>query len=298
MEPIKFGKAICYSGYRFGQSPKTVIPSREEILEDLEILVKEGFQYIRMYDPNLHAKTVLELIREKSLPLKCMIGIDSDPEVNNPECPFEVQNFSKEELEQNRLRNDGELEKLIQLAKDYDEEIIAVSIGNENTPSWGAHMVPVDRLIHHAKRLHQELNKPVTFCEGVFEWPALMELAEYMDIISVHSYPYHYGNTIEEAVKVNKKHYDEMKKTFPDKQVIFTEMGWTTNDDNTVLPKRATVANQIAYLTELEKWIEEENVIVFLFEAFDEPWKASSVEKSECNWGIYDVNRKRKWEKQ
>ena len=41
---IAWKKAICYSGYREGQSPVTeIIPSKEEILEDLMLLKKEGF---------------------------------------------------------------------------------------------------------------------------------------------------------------------------------------------------------------------------------------------------------------
>ena len=98
MDILNYGKAICYSGYRQGQSPKTEVPSREQIEEDLDILVKEGYQYIRMYDPNLHARRALEIIREKKLPLKCMIGIDSEPEVNNRYFPFVKLDFSKEEL--------------------------------------------------------------------------------------------------------------------------------------------------------------------------------------------------------
>ena len=72
MEILKYGKAICYSGYRKGQSPKTVAPTKEQIAEDLDILHKAGYDYIRMYDPNLHARRALEVIKEKDLPIKCI----------------------------------------------------------------------------------------------------------------------------------------------------------------------------------------------------------------------------------
>ena len=39
MEILKYGKAICYSGYRKGQSPKTVAPTKEQIAEDLDFVV-------------------------------------------------------------------------------------------------------------------------------------------------------------------------------------------------------------------------------------------------------------------
>ena len=62
---LEYGKAICYSGYREGQRPGGEIPSKEQIEEDLLLLVAEGYRYIRMYDPNDHARRALELIHEK-----------------------------------------------------------------------------------------------------------------------------------------------------------------------------------------------------------------------------------------
>ena len=295
MDIIKYGKAICYSGYRQGQSPKTEIPAKEQIEEDLDILVKEGYQYIRMYDPNLHARRALEIIHEKKLPLKCMIGIDSDPEENNPDCPFVKQEYTQEELTKNMERNDAEVEALIKLVQEFENEVLAVSVGNENTPTWGAHTVKPERLLAHAKRFKEALNKPVTFCEGVFEWPHLKELGNYLDFISVHSYPLHYKETIDVAVELNKKHYNDVKAIFPDKQVLFTEVGWTTKPNSVMVPGQACVENQKRYITELNEWLEADQIIGFIFEAFDEPWKGSNPNKSECNWGLYYLDRTRKW---
>ena len=55
MNSIPYGKAICYSGYRKGQSPiKRIYPTNQQIEEDLRILEKD-FDYIRMYDAGPHA---------------------------------------------------------------------------------------------------------------------------------------------------------------------------------------------------------------------------------------------------
>lgn len=309
---IPFGKAICYSGYREGQSPKTNVPSLAEIKEDLEILVNEGYRYIRMYDPNLHAERALQIITEEELPLKCIIGIDSDPEENNPNCPFEEQNYSEEVLKKNTIRNDGQIEELIVLVKKYSDLVAAVSVGNENTPYWGAHRVSEERLIRHVRRLKEELTQPVTFCEGYFEWKSLKNLAEELDIISVHSYPYHYGTKIEDAAMLNRSQYKDIQKMYPDHQVIITELGWSTNSPTNSYhavigdkfveitpapdePKRASVENAKYYIEELNKWIEQEQVIAFYFEAFDELWKGSSEDASECNFGIYNNDRVKKF---
>lgn len=295
MSIFEYGKAICYSGYRAGQSPKTAVPSAEEIAEDMEILAGDGYRYLRMYDPNLHARRVLETIRDRKLPMKCIIGIDSDPEVNNPNCPWEKQNYSAEQLQAHIDRNDGELNKLIDLVKEFDDEVIAVSVGNENTPSWGAHIVPEDRLIDHAKKLKAALNKPVTFCEGAFEWKNLSKLAAEVDFISIHSYPYHYGTDLDKSVALNKQQFEEIKALYPDKEVIFTEVGWSSDSTSQNTPARASLENAKAYITELTQWLEQDQVVAFLFEAFNEPWKGDSVRSSECNFGLYTVDRIKKW---
>ncbi|MBT8438969.1 MAG: hypothetical protein KJO91_04520, partial [Gammaproteobacteria bacterium] len=69
---IGFEDAICYSGYREGQSPvESVYPSYQEIYEDLDIL-KDNWKLLRLYDCSRHAELVLEVIRKESLDLRVM----------------------------------------------------------------------------------------------------------------------------------------------------------------------------------------------------------------------------------
>lgn len=292
---FKFGKAICYSGYRDGQSPTTICPTREQIEEDLLILAKEGYQYLRMYDPNEHARLVLEVIKEKKLDMKCLLGVDSFAEASNEHSAVGPLHFTVEEIQKNIKRNDEEYENLIRLVKEYDEQVIAVSIGNENTPEWGTRLVSEKRLIAHADRLHEALDKPVTFCEGAFEWMKLDELSKHLDFLSVHSYPMHAGVMLENALDMNKEHYNNVSKKYPDKEVIFTEVGWTVKESSHMIKGQGSVENQKTYITQLNHWLEEEQIIAFLFEAFDETWKADSPEKGECNWGLHYMDRTQKW---
>ena len=70
MKTITYGKSICYSGYRKGQSPiQKIHPKYEDIEEDLSILEKD-FDYIRMYDSGKHARMTLETIKNKKINLK------------------------------------------------------------------------------------------------------------------------------------------------------------------------------------------------------------------------------------
>jgi exo-beta-1,3-glucanase (GH17 family) len=169
--------------------------------------------------------------------------------------------------------------------------VLAVAVGNENTPDWGARIVPEQRLVRHAKYLQEKLNKPVTFCEGAADWIRLKELAATVDFLGIHSYPLHYGTAIEGALEVNQRDYARVKEAYPEKEVVFTELGWATlaRDDHKV--NRANIKNQIRYIREVEEWFEKEKIIGFIFEAFDEPWKGEHPESCERNWGLFYEDR-------
>ncbi|MCI8955511.1 MAG: glycosyl hydrolase [Eubacterium sp.] len=292
---FEWGRAICYSGYREGQSPKTcTYPTYEQIVEDLKILDDMGFKYIRMYDPVSYAEMTCQVIRDLGLNMKMMLGPDLISEVNNPGCPWMQTNFSEEELKKRAERNDGNIEKLIRIANENSDVINVVSVGNENTPQWGANNVPVERLIQFADRLKEGTGKPVTFNEGAFEWVHLGELAEHLDIISLHSYPLWYGNTIDEGLAINKEWYAKIKEMYPDKFILFSEVGWATDcaDFKQMREGEANEENQKRYFEEFWEWADSEKIISYMFEAFDEPWKGGSgANEAEKNWGIYKVDR-------
>ena len=205
---FEWGRATCYSGYRQGQSPKNATyPTYEQIKEDLTLLNELGFKYLRMYDPIRYAEETCKVIRDCSFDMQLMLGPGLISEVNNPGCPWNKTNYSEEELKQRAERNDRNIDELIRISNENSDVINAVSVGNENTPDWGENNVPVERLISFAKKLRKETGKQVTFNEGVYEWEHLKELADELDIISIHSYPLWNGNTVEEALEVNKTWY-------------------------------------------------------------------------------------------
>ena len=85
--------AVAYSGYREGQHPDlgegAANPTRDEILEDLQILAAHGFGLIRLYDVGENSVTTLELIRQHELPIKVLLGMWLRAEISNHEgCPW------------------------------------------------------------------------------------------------------------------------------------------------------------------------------------------------------------------
>ena len=60
--------------------------------------------------------------------------------------------------------------------------------------------------------------------------------------------------------------------------------------------KQANEEYQVKYIESLWKWAKEEDIQVFIFEAFDEPWKGAedNDDEPEKHWGIYNVDRTKK----
>ena len=80
--------AICYSGFRDGQSPDTqTFPTYDEVKEDLRILQKD-WNYLRLYDCDEHAERVFEVIEKENMDFEVMLGAYIAAEVNNPDCPW------------------------------------------------------------------------------------------------------------------------------------------------------------------------------------------------------------------
>ena len=290
---LEHGNAICYSGYRHGQSPvEQVYPSYEEVREDLQILAR-NWRFLRVYDCGPHAELVLEVIRREKLPFKLLLGLDMAAEISNPHCPWGAE-FDAETLAENRRRNEQEVERAIALSNRYADIVFAVSVGNEASVEWTDHMVPVERLVAHVRRLKAAISQPVTFCENYVPWTYKLEpLAAELDFISVHTYPAWEYRTMADALNYTKQNYHSVVDHYPGKPVIITEAGWTTaSNGRGIDPWNANEDLQRDYYEQLMDWTTAEQILTFVFEAFDEPWKGSPDPlEPEKHWGLFNVDR-------
>ena len=290
---FNFEHAICYSGFRDGQSPESgIFPSYEEIKEDLLIL-QGNWEYLRLYDCDLHSEIVLEVIRNEGFDFKVMLGAYIVAEVNNYNCAWGGV-YSEEQLINNQVVNSNRICKLIQLANQYPEIITSLSAGNEATVEWTDHMVPVEKVIYYVQLIKSECTQPVTFCENYLPWLGkLKPLAEVVDFISIHTYPVWEYKTIHEAMDYTKENYYAVVNAFPDQQVVITEAGWATNSNGRgIEPSNVNEELQAIYFKQLIEWSRSNGVLTFVFEAFDENWKGSQeILEPEKHWGLYRTNR-------
>ena len=161
------GNAICYSGYRHGQSPDTdTHPSYEQVKQDLMIL-HGRWAYLRLYDCNAHAETVLEVIRREKFNFKVMLGAWLGAEMNNFGCPWGGI-YTDSILEANRRNNLAGIKKLAivcpAFVSDCLETLEEISVeGKEQFEHGGGenfHYIPClndeDRWIEVVKTLCEE----------------------------------------------------------------------------------------------------------------------------------------------
>ena len=289
--------AVAYSGYREGQHPDrghgAVNPSEEQILEDLEILVAHGFHLIRLYDSGENSLATLELIRRNGLPIKVLLGIWLDAEISNHEgCPWLDEPIPDEKLRTNRLRNAAELQRGIDLARRFEDIVVAVNVGNEALVDWNDHMVPLADVIDYVKRVKESIDQSVTVADNYLWWirdggP----LAAEVDFLGVHTYPVWEDKTIEDGLSYTIENIRGIRAALPGKPIAVLEAGWATVASE--FGDRASEANQTRYYNELKRWADTTNTTVFFFEAFDEPWKGDPDNPlgAEKHWGLFTVDR-------
>lgn len=290
---LPFAKAICYSGFREGQQPGGPYPSYEEVKQDL-LLLQPHWKYLRLYDCDAHAKTVLDVIAGEQLDFKLMMGAYIEAEMNNFGCPWGGGVYTEEQLERNYRKNDEKIQRLIDWANRYPEIIFSLSVGNEACVDWTDHYVPVQRVADFAKKVKEKTRQPVTFCENYVPWlNKLKPLAEVVDFISIHTYPVWEYKHIHEAISYTRENYNAVATMYPGKAIVITEAGWATNSNGRgIQPEAVNEENQKVYYEDLMRWSEKNQVLSFFFEAFDEPWKGSAHPlEPEKHWGLFYENR-------
>lgn len=290
---LKFGQAICYSGFRHGQRPGDVYPTYEQVKEDLLILEK-NWQYIRLYDCDQHAETVLEVIRKEKLELKVLLGVYIEAEMNNFGCPWGGGTYAEEVLTFNKSNNAKKVEKLIGLAQQNEDTIVALAAGNEACVDWTDHYVSQESVINYVKRIKAVAKQPVTFCENYVPWLTKLDaLAEVVDFIAIHTYPVWEYKNIHEAIDYTKQNYYAVAEKYPNKPVVITEAGWATQSNGRGIdPSNVSEELQVIYYNDLMTWTNKEQIFTFVFEAFDEPWKGSPEPlEPEKHWGLFYEDR-------
>lgn len=316
-------KAVCYSGYRLGTSVDTrVLPTDAEVKQDLDLLVAQGFQAIRIYDPIGHGEQVLRVIAANSIALKVLLGVW----ISGPIATADAA-------------NQASITKAIEFANDsvYGPLIGAVSVGNETMVDWSFQPTPPADMKTYIGQVRSAITQPVGTDDNyepftfVNEWGVpyssaadLEQVARAVDFLALHTYaladPFYgdpYGVVswdwkqtgvaegpgravamMDAALAYTKKNLSDARAALAGKGIqvplVIGETGWTTTGK--FVSNGAHPVNQKMYYDRLESWVHgagqdsSSPLGLFYFEAFDEPWKGG-----DNHWGLYSVDRTPKY---
>jgi exo-beta-1,3-glucanase (GH17 family) len=267
------GDALCYSGYRAGQTPKTEIwPTPAQVVQDLRIIERQ-WKLIRIYGADRHSEDVLEAIRSEKLPLKVLLGIWLDGKLEDD--------------------NARQIAAGIRLANAYPDVVVAVNVGNEAFVSWSDHKMSEERGLELVRQVKAAVRCPVTVADDQLYWrEPSAKLAAAVDFIAMHTYPVWGKHDIDEAMPIMVADFERVRRAHPGKAVVITEAGWPSFTDSPQnAPRAGDEAKQKRHYQELTAWAKANAVTVFWFEAFDEPWKGQGT---EGHWGLFTEARKAK----
>jgi exo-beta-1,3-glucanase (GH17 family) len=312
-------KAIAYSGYRTGQSPDIhVYPGEAEIEQDLELLVRGGWGFIRLFDTSTHAERVLHVIATKHLDLKVMLGV-----------------WISGGKSQHDAENQAEIARCVELVQEYADVIAAVSVGNEALDDWSNVKTAPAELAAYIAQVRAQVPQPVTTDDsylpfllgqdGATSYADVIQVARAADFLSVHVYAFadaFYDSwdwkqmqvpaeqramaMMGAAIAYTKSSVSDLRATMDaqglDVPIVVGEWGWKskTRFGASAEPEKAIERffahpyNQKVFYDAIMDWVygaakdASSPVAAFYFEAFDEPWKD---EWGDDNWGLFDVGR-------
>jgi exo-beta-1,3-glucanase (GH17 family)/cellulose synthase/poly-beta-1,6-N-acetylglucosamine synthase-like glycosyltransferase len=254
-------KGFSYNGYRYGQSPLTgKHPSSEELAEDLDLL-KLRTDSIRTYGM-LDLPDLLPLAGQRDILVTAGAWLDRDQD-----------------------KNQREINALIDAANSM-RHVERVIVGNE---SLFRNDVNVEQLIGYVEQVRSKIRKPVSVAEQWHVWKEYPELAEHVDFITVHLFPYHEKLPVTEALKYAMIRYDEMVKLFPGKKIVIGEIGWPSDGEvkGEAVP---SPENQAFFIREFLNNPRTSTFDYFLLEAFDQPWKIATESWTGPYWGMYKAD--------
>ncbi|MBK8230830.1 MAG: hypothetical protein IT349_17545 [Candidatus Eisenbacteria bacterium] len=287
--------AICYGPHRDGQHPGGASPSEAELREDLTILARH-WKLVRLYGAVGPCEALLRLIAEEQVPLQVLLGAWIAPESSAGDAGHVVPD--PEAIAANRR----EIETAIRLANAYPEIVVGVSVGNETQVFWSAHRSPEEQLVSYLREVRAHTAVPITTADDWNFWrlPESAAIANEIDFLLVHAHPLWNGIQLDAALDWTSARLAEIRATHPGRRIVLGEIGWATGrhteGEQARLIKGATgEAEQAEFIHALSAWIPREQVVTFVFEAFDENWKGGPhPDEVEKHWGLYHTNRQPK----
>jgi cellulose synthase/poly-beta-1,6-N-acetylglucosamine synthase-like glycosyltransferase len=138
------------------------------------------------------------------------------------------------------------------------------------------------------------VRQPISTAEPWHVWLDHPELAQAVDVITIHLLPYWEGQPVEQALRFVMEKHDAVAKRFPGKRITIGEVGWPSGGRD-IGQARASRVNQALFLRGFFREADRRGLSYFVMEAFDQPWKVSFEGRAAGHWGMLDLDRQEKW---
>ena len=261
-------QGYSFSPMRADDNPERAIyPTAAEIDEDLALLQGEAHA-IRTYTVDGPMAQIPRLAQAHGLNVSVGAWIGAD-----------------------EAKNAVELQRLFELLKTPHRNLVRVFVGNEAILRED---VQVPELIAYLERVRRLTQVPVSTAEPWHVWLLHPELADHVDFITIHLLPYWEGLPIDMAVDYSFSRLQQVQDAFPGKEVIIGEIGWPSNGRRN-RGAEPSQANQSRFLRRALSRAEKEEVVYYVMEAFDQPWKVKREGAIGTYWGVYDAEREPKF---
>jgi exo-beta-1,3-glucanase (GH17 family)/cellulose synthase/poly-beta-1,6-N-acetylglucosamine synthase-like glycosyltransferase len=261
-------QGFAFSPFRANEDPTHgQMPTDEEIDADLALL--EGHvNAVRTYSVERTLADVPELAEKHDLNVALGVWLDSQLD-----------------------KNEQQLQTAIDLANNH-QNVVRVIVGNEVLLRGD---LRIDQLEAYLDRARTAIGPPVGTAETWATWLAYPDLAQHVDFIGVHLLPYWEGVDVDHAVDYSLGQLKRLQKAYPHKPIVVAEIGWPSRG-RTRESAVASDANEALFLRRFLHRAEKDEILYYVMEAFDQPWKAYLEGAVGSYWGVYDVNRRPKFE--
>ena len=257
---------LCFSPYEKDQKLGDIL-SREQILRRMEI-VKPSTKWIRSFSCSDGNELIPEVAHE--LGLKTMAGawISNDKD-----------------------KSQEEIDTLVQLAQQGCVDIAVV--GNEVLLR---EELTENEIINYIRKVRQALPEHVLvgYVDAYYQFIERPALVEACDVILANCYPFWESIDNDVAAYSVQRMYELTKEKSQGKRVIITETGWPSKGDS-VGDAVPSEENAMKFFIKIQKWSEDDDIELFYFSSFDEPWKVDYEGEVGARWGIWDTDENLKF---
>jgi exo-beta-1,3-glucanase (GH17 family) len=271
-------QSVSFAPYRPGQSPHTrTFPNARQIEADLKLM---------------QGKTVA--VRTYS----SLEGLEAVPRLAGK---YGLKVWSGAWLNGVERENLEQVAALIDHANRYSDTIERVIVGNEVLLRKD---LDAQQLTRYIRMVKAAVKQPVTYADVWEFWLRNPELADEVDIVTVHLLPYWEDVPIglsrrepDGQLRIEKHIvdiYQKVRRAFPNKRIVIGETGWPSMGRMRADARPGRV-EQVTYFSIFKRLAEQHGFEYNFIEAFDQEWKSGQEGTVGAAWGIYTADRVEKF---